>query len=212
MSELNPSILVVDDDKDIREFVARVLQHELACEILYAEDGSQALNLCRDAAPDLVLLDMIMPGVDGFNVAKSLKNMGIPFIAMTAMVSADTILRLNTLGSFSFLAKPVSHAQLLGTVLSAVSHIRHIKALQKHANNNCDICTARGAISAYLRIHPDQAFDVINEMGRDQQGSAADTAKIVNQFLNFIATANEKHNTQLARNNKRGRDRDKLDK
>ena len=199
-------ILVADDDDTIRDFVVLVLQNELSCDIYQAGDGKQALKISREMSPDLVLLDMIMPEPDGFEVAQRLKSMRIPFVAMTSLTGAEIIHRLNALGSYSFLAKPVSKAQLLGTVTAALSHIKHLNALERHANNNCDICTARGAISAYLSIHPDQAYDVINEMARDQQGNAMDTAQFVNQFLVFLANAKSKHIVQQERRKKRHRE------
>jgi CheY-like chemotaxis protein len=197
------SVLVVDDDKDIRDFVRAVLLNGIECEICEAVDGEDALKQCREKAPDLVLLDLVMPNMNGFEVASRLKVMGIPFVALTSMVDVSVIQKLLALGSFSFLAKPVSQGQLLGTVLSAMSHIKHIAAVQQYATDNDDICTAKGAISAYLSIHPDRAFEVMNEMARDQQGNAKDTAKVVTQFLDFLGGAQEKHEKQKLRRQQR---------
>lgn len=196
-----PTLLLVDDDKSVRRYAHTIISKTLQCHLLEAKDGKEALAITHNQTVDLVLLDLVMPELDGFEVAAQLKQAGIPFIAMTALIDQETIQRLIGLGSFSFLAKPVSEAQLIGTVLSALSHIKHIKAVQAHADRVEDICIAKGAIAAYLSIHPDQAFDVINEMGRDQQGNAKDSATIVNDFLIFMAKANQKFQTQQQRNN-----------
>jgi len=198
MNKLN--VLIADDDQDIRAFVRTVLKAEIVgCEIHEAVDGEDALKQCRQLSIDLVLLDLVMPKKDGFEVVQQLKVLGVPFVALTATVNVEAIRRLLELGSFSFLAKPVSDGQLLGTVLSAMSHIAHIAAIKRYADANADVCTAKGAIAAYLSIHPDQAFDVINEMGRDQQGGAKDTAEEVMRFLNLLGNANNKFAKQQAR-------------
>jgi len=201
----NTNILIADDSESIRDYVSDVITTELGYDVNQVVDGRQALDYCHKNTPDLVLLDLVMPNIGGFEVARNLKAKGIPFVVMTSQKGKSTIDKLIELGSFSFLSKPVNENQLIGTVLSALSHVKHIHALEKHAHNNCDICTARGAVSAFLSIHPDQAFNVINEIGRDQHGNTEESAKIVNQFLHFMAKANEKSSVQKDRKKSRNR-------
>ncbi|MDH5302289.1 MAG: response regulator [Gammaproteobacteria bacterium] len=203
MADVRYKLLVVDDDMEIRQFVATVLGAELSCDLLQAANGKDALKLCREYSPDLVLLDVVMTGMDGFEVAKQLKRAAIPFVAMTALVESEHIRHLVDLGSFSFLAKPVSRQQLLGTVISALSRIAHVREIQRYADSAADIGTARGAISAYFSIHPDQSFDLLKEMARDVHGNVKDTAQVVNQFLDFLARANQKREARQMRQKKR---------
>ncbi len=199
MTDNNTNILIVDDDQDIRDYVMAVLGNTIAASLHEVADGEAAIEFCEMNRPDLVLLDILMPIQDGFSVAAALKRMQIPFVAMTSMVDNETIRRIIELGSFSFLAKPVNQAQLVGTVASALAHVQQIEALRDYAASSRDIGTARGALSAYLSIHPDQAFDVMNEMARDQHGNSRDVAHVINNFLSFMSKANNKLNTQRNR-------------
>lgn len=197
------TVLIVDDDIDIRQYVSTVLTNTTRVVLHECPDGESALAFCAETPPDLVLLDILMPKKDGFSVAMALKRLRVPFIAMTSIVDNESIHRMIELGSFSFLAKPMSEAQLLGTVESALAHIQQIEALREFASTSGDIGTARGAISAYLSIHPDQAFDVIHELARDEHGKSKDIASTVNNFLSFIASANTKLHDQRNRRTKK---------
>ncbi|MFZ5556466.1 MAG: response regulator [Pseudomonadota bacterium] len=116
MSEAKQAtILVVDDEEANR----RVLQTMLGFEgyrIVAAADGPQALAAAAAEAPDLVLLDIMMPGMDGFEVARRLKAAEatghVPVIMVTALDDRDSRLEGLKAGAEDFLAKPVDRAEL----------------------------------------------------------------------------------------------------
>lgn len=88
-------VLVVDDDPDNLELVYEQVSLLLECSILTASDGNSALSLAKEFTPDLILLDIYLPGIDGFQVMQALKadarTKQIPVIAVTAAakVQAD---------------------------------------------------------------------------------------------------------------------------
>ena len=112
------TILVVDDDKDIVDLVKYNLRKE-GFNVLTARDGAGALELANQK-PDLVILDVMMPGVNGWEVVKKLKaspkTSPIPIVFLTAKASeVDEILGLE-LGAADYIVKPISIPKLLARV------------------------------------------------------------------------------------------------
>jgi two-component system phosphate regulon response regulator PhoB len=112
-------ILVVDDEADIRELVRLNLARE-GYEILDCESGEQALSLSRSKSPDLVVLDLMLPGIDGLEVCKKLKadpkTAPIPVVMLTAKgEDADVVAGLEV-GADDYVAKPFSGKVLVARV------------------------------------------------------------------------------------------------
>ncbi len=111
-----PTILVVDDDRSIVEMLRRTLMYE-GYGVLTAADGREALDRARDGRPDLVVLDWLMPGVDGLEVARRLRAVDdTPILMLTARDTvADRVSGLDT-GADDYLVKPFAPAELLARV------------------------------------------------------------------------------------------------
>jgi len=114
-----PQIMVVDDDADTVSILARHLQREgfLAIE---AVSGAECLKLAHESAVDVILLDLMMPGMDGFQVCRKLKEnpstAEIPIIMITARDDLDARAEGMRLGVSDFLAKPVFRRQLASRI------------------------------------------------------------------------------------------------
>jgi len=113
------TILVVDDDADLREIVARRLER-VGVKVLEAVDGDEAIRMTRAEQPDLVLMDIMMPGTDGVTACRTLKEdpetEAIPIIMLTAKVDTETNLSSLVYGALDFLEKPVSLDVLLAVL------------------------------------------------------------------------------------------------
>ena len=109
-------ILVVDDDPEIVSFVQRGLAYE-GYRVDTAADGKEALTKARDREPDLVVLDIMMPGIDGIEVAKRLRQGGdIPILMLTAKGTvADRVTGLES-GADDYLLKPFAFDELLARI------------------------------------------------------------------------------------------------
>jgi DNA-binding response OmpR family regulator len=109
-------ILVVDDDPEIVSFVKRGLAHE-GYRVDTAANGKEALTKARDREPDLVVLDIMMPGIDGIEVARRLRQGGdVPILMLTAKGTvADKVAGLES-GADDYLVKPFAFDELLARV------------------------------------------------------------------------------------------------
>ena len=112
-----PTILIVDDEKDIRELIAMNLMREEAYQILEAEDGLQALRQAKNERPDLIILDLMLPQMDGLTVYRNLRDNAItahiPVIMLTARGRLEQKLEGLELGADDYMPKPFSPKELM---------------------------------------------------------------------------------------------------
>jgi DNA-binding response OmpR family regulator len=110
------NILVVDDDRDIADIIGYSLRKEGHRPIL-AYSGEEALTLVERSLPDLVVLDVMLPGLSGFDVCRKLRERGpVPVILLTARgEEADRVWGLD-LGADDYVTKPFSHRELLARI------------------------------------------------------------------------------------------------
>ena len=114
--ESKKTILVVDDEKPIRDILVYNLQKE-GYEAIEAEDGEQAIEVALEKKPDLILLDIMLPKVDGLTVCKRLRhNLNVPILILSAKdEEIDKILGLE-LGADDYITKPFSVRELMARV------------------------------------------------------------------------------------------------
>jgi DNA-binding response OmpR family regulator len=105
-------VLVVDDEKMIRSLLKMSLQR-MGYEVTPAENGEEALALFRSGSFDLVLLDILMPDVDGFTVCSEIRReSGVPIIMLTALNRPDDIVRGLELGADNYITKPFTFKEV----------------------------------------------------------------------------------------------------
>jgi CheY-like chemotaxis protein len=115
-------VLVVDDEYDIRYLVQAALEH---CEVLTAADGPSALALLRHAQIDAILLDVMMPGMDGFSVLRRIRgdqqHRDIPVIMLTAKAGEHDHVKAFRDGADAYLTKPFGIDDLDDTLAMVTS-------------------------------------------------------------------------------------------
>ncbi|MEN8127072.1 MAG: response regulator [Planctomycetota bacterium] len=124
----NPKVLVVDDNLQNLELILAYLE-DIDCETVSAEGGQEAIDLIKNDPPDLVLLDVMMPKISGFEVCKQIKNdpetAEIPVIMVTALSEMGDIERAINSGTDDFLSKPVNKWELL-TRVKTMLKLKHL--------------------------------------------------------------------------------------
>jgi two-component system alkaline phosphatase synthesis response regulator PhoP len=126
--EKTPKVLVVDDNRENLELLQAYLE-DLDCETIPARDGPQALQIVARKPPDLILLDVMMPRMSGFEVCKRLKNdpktSDIPIIMVTALNEFGDIERGIDSGTDDFISKPVNKLELT-TRVKTMLKLKHL--------------------------------------------------------------------------------------
>ena len=136
--ESRDRVLVVDDDRTSRVVLAEALRNA-GCEVKEAQGGLEALHICRSCMPDLILMDAIMPGLDGFDLCQKIRNMphgaDIPILIITASESEEAVAMAFSVAATDFINKPVN----ISVIQKRVSHLvasskaeRYIKQLAYH--------------------------------------------------------------------------------
>ena len=130
--ESDPSkstILVVDDNPQNLELLQAYLE-DLDCKVVSAVDGVEAMQAIAGHNPDLILLDIMMPRMSGFEVCRRLKEdkatAGIPILMVTALNELGDIERAVAAGTDDFLSKPINKLELLTRVKSLL-RVRHLE-------------------------------------------------------------------------------------
>ena len=112
----NRRILVVDDEERMVRFIRLNLEHD-GFQVTEAYRGAEAIQRMRDAMPDLILLDVMMPDLDGFEVLKMIREISsVPVIMLTAKGEEDDRVRGLELGADDYVTKPFSPRELVSRV------------------------------------------------------------------------------------------------
>jgi CheY-like chemotaxis protein len=123
------TILIADDNEQNVELMQAYLD-EVGCRVVAAYDGEETLARVAEAKPDLILLDIMMPKLSGFEICRQLKadpaTAGIPICMVTALAEFGDIERAVEAGTDDFLSKPVNRWELLTRVRSLLK-VRHLQ-------------------------------------------------------------------------------------
>ena len=113
---MNARILVVDDDTAISEMIGIVLRGE-GYEPQFAADGAEAIELFRTMRPDLVLLDLMLPGIDGIQVCATIRaESGVPIIMLTAKGETTDVVKGLESGADDYVVKPFNPKELVARI------------------------------------------------------------------------------------------------
>jgi DNA-binding response OmpR family regulator len=150
---MSHSILLVEDDDNLREVLAANLRRE-GYEVLEASEGEQALAVARNHAPDLIILDVMLPGLDGLSICRILRaEMATPIILLTARTGeVDKIIGLES-GADDYITKPFSTGEL----------VARIRAVMRRAGDKVSpLLLERGALR--LNLERRRAFQGEQEL------------------------------------------------
>ena len=167
---MNNKVLIADDDDRIREIVRLYLEAE-GFDVYQAEDGNQALEMVRKDNPDLVILDLMMPGLDGWTVCKILrKETKIPIIMLTAKGEENDRVLGFDLGADDYVVKPFSPRELSARVKAV------LRRLEREKSNE------------HILAYPDFK---INQMTRDVEVNGIDVKLTAKEFDLLLCLAKQ---------------------
>jgi two-component system response regulator MtrA len=116
-------ILVIEDDQSIAEIVGILLRAE-GFEVSYCADGNQALNAFQVVNPDLVLLDLMLPGRDGIEICHAIREFsGIPIVMLTARSDTSDVVTGLEAGADDYVVKPIKNEELIARIRARLRNI-----------------------------------------------------------------------------------------
>jgi len=121
-------VLVVEDDRSIQMVLELVLARMAKCDVVLASDGIEGLAAIQKHKPDVVLLDLMMPGMNGFEVCKSAKadeaTRHIPIIFLTAQPQPSSVAQAMALGAAGYLVKPFDPLKIVDQINEALARVQ----------------------------------------------------------------------------------------
>jgi DNA-binding response OmpR family regulator len=130
-------ILIVDDEPAGRHTLESILEGQ-DYELVMAEGGPEAIEIAQKILPDVILLDVMMPGMDGFEVCRRLRNdphlAEVPILILTALDDRKSLLQGLEAGADDYLTKPYDRYELRARLLGITRLNRYRKLLDERAN------------------------------------------------------------------------------
>jgi putative two-component system response regulator len=163
----NPRILIVDDDKQNVKLLEALLRAE-GYDVVQAFSGNTALRVARNQALDLVLLDVMMPELDGFQVCKQLKSGDrfLPVILITVLDDPESKIKGIEAGADDFITKPLNREELVARTRSLINMRRLNRNLTSIENVLFSLASAVEAKDSYTEGHTRRVADLAVDLGK----------------------------------------------
>ncbi len=120
-------VLIVDDEKSIRELLKEILEEE-GFEVFTEESGSKVVERIEELFPEVLILDLFLPGISGMEVLEKLNKLGltekIAVIIVSGHGSVETSVKAMKLGAFDFIEKPIKYEKLLNAIEAATRRVQ----------------------------------------------------------------------------------------
>ena len=183
-------VVVVEDEGLIRMDVVATLQ-EAGYEVVgEGADGEEAIKLATELDPDLVVMDIKMPKLDGISAAEKIAELKIPVVLLTAFSQADLVSRAAEAGAMAYVTKPFKPSDLLPAIQIALSRHEELLSLENEiADLNDRLETrklmdrAKGLLQSKMKLSEPEAFRWIQKASMDRRLSMAQVAKAVIEQL-----------------------------
>jgi two-component system nitrogen regulation response regulator NtrX len=162
---MHHTILIIDDEKDIRTALTGILEDE-GYQVLSADSGAEGIECARQELPDLILLDIWMPGMDGLEALEKLKSEfpHVTVIMISGHGTIDTAVRATKLGAFDFIEKPLSLEKVLISVANALQ-------LQELKEENAEL--KRSVSTEYMLVGDSPEIIAVREQIRRVASTSA---------------------------------------
>ncbi len=183
-------VVVVEDEGLIRMDVVATLQ-EAGYEVVgEGADGEEAIKLATELEPDLVVMDIKMPKLDGISAAEKIGELKIPVVLLTAFSQADLVARAAEAGAMAYVTKPFKPTDLLPAIQIALSRHEELVSLEAEIADLSDrletrklMDRAKGLLQAKMKLSEPESFRWIQKASMDRRLTMAQVAKAVIEQL-----------------------------
>jgi AmiR/NasT family two-component response regulator len=183
-------VVVAEDEALIRMDVVATLQ-EAGYEVVgEAGDGEEAVRLAIELMPDLIIMDIKMPKLDGISAAEKISEHKIPVVLLTAFSQADLVKRAADAGAMAYVTKPFKPSDLLPAIQIALSRSEELFALETEIADLSErletrklMDRAKGLLQSKMKLSEPEAFRWIQKASMDRRLSMSQVAKAVLEQL-----------------------------
>jgi response regulator NasT len=179
-------VLVAEDEGLIRMDIVQTLTEAGYEVVAEAADGEAAVSLAAEHQPDVAVLDVKMPKLDGISAAEKLAELKIPVVMLTAFSQQDLVTRASEAGAMAYVVKPFKPEDLLPAITIALSRHEEIAALEAEISDLSDrletrklMDRAKGLLQSKMALSEPDAFRWIQKASMDRRLSMAQVAKAV---------------------------------
>ena len=183
-------VVVVEDEGLIRMDVVATLR-EAGYEVVgEGADGEEAIKLATELEPDLVVMDIKMPKLDGISAAEKIAELKIPVVLLTAFSQSDLVARAASAGAMAYVTKPFKPTDLLPAIQIALSRHEELVSLEAEIADLSDrletrklMDRAKGLLQSKMKLSEPESFRWIQKASMDRRLSMAQVAKAVLEQL-----------------------------
>jgi AmiR/NasT family two-component response regulator len=183
-------VVVVEDEGLIRMDVVATLQ-EAGYEVVgEGADGEEAIKLATELEPDLVVMDIKMPKLDGISAAEKIGELKIPVVLLTAFSQSDLVARAAEAGAMAYVTKPFKPTDLLPAIQIALSRHEELVSLETEIADLSDrletrklMDRAKGLLQSKMKLSEPDSFRWIQKASMDRRLTMAQVAKAVIEQL-----------------------------
>jgi AmiR/NasT family two-component response regulator len=180
-------ILIAEDEAIIRLDLKEMLEEEGIDVVGEAADGEAALRLARDRDPDLVIMDIKMPGMDGLTAAEHVVEQDLAAVLiLTAFSGKDLVRRAAEAGAMGYLVKPFQKSDLLPAIELALARYQELSAVKKESASLVDrletrkvVDKAKGRLMDSDGLSEAEAFRTIQKRAMDERRSMREVAQAI---------------------------------
>ena len=183
-------VVVAEDEALIRMDVVATLQEAGYQVVGEAGDGEEAVRLAIELVPDLMIMDIKMPKLDGISAAEKISELKIPVVLLTAFSQADLVKRAADAGAMAYVTKPFKPSDLLPAIQIALSRSEELVALETEISDLNErletrklMDRAKGLLQSKMKLSEPEAFRWIQKASMDRRLSMSQVAKAVLEQL-----------------------------
>ena len=184
-------VVVAEDESLIRMDIVETLKENGYDVVGEAGDGSMAVELATELKPDLIVMDIKMPNLDGLSAAEKIAELKIPVVLLTAFSQQELVARAAEVGAMAFLVKPFTPQDLMPAIEIALSRHQQLVALESEISDLAErletrklVERAKSVLSEKMKLTEPEAFRWIQKASMDRRLSMADVARTVLDQLN----------------------------
>jgi AmiR/NasT family two-component response regulator len=184
-------VVVAEDESLIRMDIVETLRDKGFDVVGEAGDGNKAVELAFSLKPDLMVMDIKMPDLDGLSAAEKIAELKIPVVLLTAFSQQELVTRAAEVGAMAFLVKPFSPQDLLPAIEIALSRHAQLIALESEIQDLGErletrklVERAKAVLSEKMKLTEPEAFRWIQKASMDRRLSMADVSRTVLDQLN----------------------------